>query len=93
MSTIVWLLLGYLFVMSVFAFILFGNDKAAARSGRRRIPERTLFTVSLLGGGVGAWAGMLAWRHKTRHASFRFGLPLLAVLNLAIIGAIAYYAR
>ncbi|MCM3745897.1 DUF1294 domain-containing protein [Paenibacillus pasadenensis] len=92
MDSIFWLAAGYWLVMSAAAFILFGMDKSAARKKRRRISERTLFTFSLLGGGAGAWAGMSVWRHKTKHASFRVGIPLITVLNIAILGAIVYYA-
>lgn len=78
----------YLLAANVLAFAMFGIDKAAARAGRRRIPEKRLFAVSLLGGAPGAWAGMKKWRHKTLHNSFRFGVPLLIVIDAIWVYAV-----
>ncbi len=65
---------------------LFGADKRRARTGRWRIPERTLWMVSVLGGGVGAVSGMRLFRHKTKKGGFRIGLPLLALLQAGLAG-------
>ncbi|QJC52193.1 DUF1294 domain-containing protein [Paenibacillus albicereus] len=83
----------YAAALSVYAFALFGIDKKAARRSRRRIPEKRLFAASFLGGGFGAWIGMSAWRHKTKHASFRIGVPLLALWNAAALGVLAWLVR
>ena len=77
----------YLASLSVGAFLLFGVDKARARTGARRIPEADLLGVALLGGGVGAWFGMRAFRHKTRHGRFRVLVPLAALLQVALLVA------
>lgn len=74
----------YLFFINVLAFFLMGIDKRKAELGRWRIPERTLFLSAILGGGVGAIAGMQLFRHKTKHRSFTIGMPL--ILLLWIIG-------
>lgn len=74
----------YLFFINVLAFFLMGIDKRKAELGRWRIPERTLFLSAILGGGVGAIAGMQLFRHKTKHRSFTVGMPL--ILLLWIIG-------
>lgn len=65
------------------AFLLMGADKARARRGAWRISEKALFLPALFGGAAGATAGMYLFRHKTRHWYFRFGLPLLLLLQLA----------
>ena len=52
-------------VMSVISFTLMGIDKAKARRGSRRIPEKTLFLFTLLGGGIGGMFGMHVFHHKT----------------------------
>ena len=57
-------------VISAAAFLIYAWDKAAAKRGARRIPERVLLTLSLLGGGVGGLLSMYAFRHKTRHTYF-----------------------
>ncbi|AJY76669.1 DUF1294 domain-containing protein [Paenibacillus beijingensis] len=74
----------YIAIINIAAFAMFGSDKAAARKNRRRIPEKRLFLVSAAGGSMGALIGMRIWRHKTKHASFTIGIPLLLLLNLAL---------
>ena len=72
--------------MSLIAFAAFGLDKFKAKTNRWRIPERTLFLLAILGGGVGAFLGMKVFRHKTRHSQFVFGIPAIMVLQLALAG-------
>ncbi len=69
---------------------IYGLDKLFAKKDLRRIPEKTLFTLAALLGAVGAWAGMRIFRHKTKHTSFVFGIPLLALVNLVAIFFIVY---
>lgn len=79
------LLGGYLLLASSLAFILFGLDKRRARRGQWRISEATLLGLALFGGSPGALLGMYYFRHKTRHAKFRYGLPLLLFLQLSLL--------
>ena len=51
----------------------------------RRIPEKYLLWCAFALGGVGAWLGMKAFRHKTQHTKFTFWVPVFAVINLAMI--------
>ena len=60
----------WLLVWNFVAFALMGVDKAKARRGRWRIPEKTLFLSAILGGSVGAMLGMSLFRHKTQHRRF-----------------------
>lgn len=69
-------------LMSLALFAAMGIDKRRSRRGARRIPEKRLFLLALLGGAPGGTAGMLLFRHKTRHWYFRFGFPLLAAAQL-----------
>lgn len=73
----------WLSALNFTTFVLFGLDKARARHQKFRIPERTLFLLSLLGGSLGALAGMQLWNHKTRHNSFRIGIPAILLLQAA----------
>ncbi len=77
------LLCAYLFLINVIGFVLMGADKRRAKTGRWRVPEASLFGTALLGGSVGSLLGMLAFRHKTRHASFVTGMPLILIAQLA----------
>ena len=75
----------YLLVINVVTFVLFGLDKYNARKGNRRIREVTLMAMAALGGSVGAWMGMHLWHHKTKHRKFRYGIPLILLLQIALI--------
>lgn len=70
---------------SVAAFIAMGADKSRARRGAWRIPEATLFLLTLLGGALGATLGMHIFHHKTRHWYFRLGFPLILLVQLALV--------
>jgi uncharacterized membrane protein YsdA (DUF1294 family) len=70
-------------VMSVVTFLAFGLDKSAARGGRRRVPERTLHLLALLGGWPGTLLAMPVFRHKRRKISFVAVVILIALLHAA----------
>ncbi len=62
-----------------------GWDKRQAKRGGRRVPERRFFLLALLGGAPGGLLGMYAFRHKTRHWYFRWGLPAILLLQLGLL--------
>lgn len=72
----------YLAAVSITTFVLYGIDKYKAKKGKWRVSEKRLLIMSLIGGGVGAWAGMEVWHHKTRHMKFRYGVPFMATLQI-----------
>lgn len=74
----------YLAVTDVLAFILYGLDKRRAKEGQWRISERTLILIAVIGGSAGAIAGMYVFHHKTRHWYFRYGLPVILVLQIIL---------
>nr|WP_280875094.1 MULTISPECIES: DUF1294 domain-containing protein [unclassified Paenibacillus] len=76
-------------VLNLISFVIMGYDKAQAKKGGRRIAERTLFIIAAAGGALGMWMGMRKWRHKTKHGSFVYGIPLLLALNAALVYYIA----
>ena len=69
--------------MSFLLFAMMGIDKSLAKRGAWRVPEKTLFLLALLGGALGGIIGMYFFRHKTRHTSFKAGLPMLLIVNIA----------
>lgn len=73
----------YLLSVNLFTFAVYGEDKRRAAKHLWRIPEHTLFVLALLGGSVGALAGMYVFRHKTRKMKFRMGIPLIVICQLA----------
>ena len=75
----------YLLGINLAALIAMGWDKHRSKQpGRRRIPEKRLFLLSLLGGALGGTAGMLLFHHKTRHWYFRLGFPAILVMETAL---------
>ena len=84
-------LLLLLAAMNLAAFCAMGIDKRRARRRQWRIPEKTLFALVLLGGGIGGTMGMYVFRHKTKHWYFRIGLPVMFLLQAA--GAVYLLAR
>lgn len=81
----------YLLIVNIVAFFLMGIDKRKAQTGAWRIPEKTLFLSAILGGGVGAIAGMQLFRHKTRHRSFVIGMPLILLAWVVLLAALIYF--
>lgn len=78
-----WIAL-WVLLWSILAFVLMGVDKWKARRERWRVPEKTLFLAAALGGSPGAILGMYAFRHKTRHWYFKWGLPAILIAQLAL---------
>ena len=74
----------WLLTANLLAFSLMGFDKRRARRDGRRVAELTFFSLALLGGSPGAILGMYAFRHKTRHWYFRYGLPAILAGQLAL---------
>ena len=78
-----WVLL-WAAALSLADFVLMGVDKWKARRGAWRVKERTFFLLAALGAPPGAIRGMWAFRHKTRHWYFKFGLPAIFAAQLAL---------
>lgn len=74
----------YLICVNIVSFVLFGLDKSRAVRRQWRISEKTLLLTALIGGSLGAEAGMLCFRHKTKHARFRIGIPAVIIVQLLI---------
>lgn len=75
----------YLLLINVIAFVLMGIDKKRAVRKAWRISEKTLFLSALLGGSIGAIAGMQLFRHKTKHWYFKYGMPAILILQLVLL--------
>lgn len=95
MKTIIIILVAYLVIINIGAFILYGADKRKARRGKWRVSEATLIWIAILGGSLGAYLGMKYWHHKTQHKKFRYGLPAILIIQVLlppalIIGASCY---
>lgn len=71
----------YMLIISIIGFLLMGIDKSKAKRNAWRIPEKKLFMIAFLGGGAGVWLGMRVFHHKTLHLAFRYGVPVIALLE------------
>ena len=78
------IILGYLLAVNIATFFLYGIDKYKAKKGKWRISEATLLLIAVIGGSIGAWAGMRLWHHKTMHKKFKYGIPVIIILQVAI---------
>ena len=85
------ILLVYLLLVNAAGFLLMLVDKIKARKNLWRIPEATLMGVAVIGGSIGAIAGMNLFRHKTKHAKFYIGLPVILVLQIMAVICIVFY--
>ena len=80
----------YLVIINVVTFFMFGIDKWKAKKSKWRIRETALLGLAVLGGSVGAWLGMKVWHHKTLHKKFKYSVPTIIIIQLAIIVYILY---
>ena len=79
------IILGYLLAINIATFFLYGIDKYKAKKGRWRISEITLLLMAVIGGSIGAWAGMRLWHHKTMHKKFKYGIPIIIILQVCLV--------
>ncbi len=82
---VVTLLTTYIVVINLIGFIVMGMDKRRAKKHAFRIPEATLFTIAVIGGCIGSIIGMRYFHHKTRHWYFVYGMPLILILQIALL--------
>lgn len=81
----------YLLIINLVGIVAMGADKSKAKNGAWRIPEKTLFFISIIGGSIGTWAGMYLFRHKTKHWYFVIGMPLILIIQIVIVTAVIYF--
>ncbi len=75
----------YFLVINLIGFLAMFIDKKKAEKGAWRIPENTLFTITVLGGGIGTISGMYIFRHKTKKPKFTIGLPAILICEIILI--------
>ena len=75
----------YLVIINIVGYALMGIDKQKAKKGAWRISEATLFGAALLGGSLGSIIGMQRFRHKTKHWYFKYGMPAILIVQLALV--------
>ena len=79
------LLLSCIIGVNVITFVVYGIDKLKAKKGKWRVPETTLLQLAIVGGSVGALCGVKMWHHKTMHAKFKYGIPLIMAMQAGLL--------
>ena len=85
MNTLHSCLTYYLIAINAVTFIMYGIDKYKAKKAKWRISEATLLLLAVLGGSIGAWMGMKVWHHKTMHKKFKYGIPAILLIQIALM--------
>ena len=75
----------YFIIINIIGFLVMYIDKQKAKKGEWRIPEKTLFIITALGGGIGTIAGMYTFRHKTKKPKFYIGMPAILVFEIIAV--------
>lgn len=83
--TLLYITLIYLAVINAVTFVIYGVDKWKAKKSKWCISEATLLGMAVIGGSIGAWLGMKVWHHKTLHKKFRYGIPLILIVQFALL--------
>ena len=75
----------YLLAINIVSFFLYGIDKYKAKKNKWRISEATLLMMAVIGGSIGAWVGMRLWHHKTMHKKFKYGIPIIIIMQVSLV--------
>lgn len=79
------IVIGYFIVINLISVVVCIWDKTEAKKGGWRVPEQSLFMLVFFGGGIGMYITMKTIRHKTQHKRFMIGVPLIIILQLAVV--------
>lgn len=85
MNTLHSCLAYYLIAINAVTFIIYGIDKYKAKKAKWRIPEAILLLLAVFGGSIWAWMGMKVWHHKTMHKKFKYGIPAILLIQIALM--------
>lgn len=75
----------YLIAVNLLALFIYGYDKYCAKNFKCRIPEKVLISSAVIGGSIGAYLGMMTFRHKTNHEKFQIAIPSLLAIQTIIL--------
>ena len=80
--------IAYVVIISIVSVVMTIKDKSCAKKGKWRVPEKTLFILSALGGSVAMYITMKTIRHKTQHKRFMIGIPAIMVVQAILIAGV-----
>lgn len=78
------ILVSYLILINLAGLLSMYTDKRRAINNKWRIPEKTLFSIAVIGGSIGSVLGMQIFRHKTKHWYFVYGMPAILILQIIL---------
>ncbi len=87
-SSAVIAIAAYILIISIISVIMTIKDKTCAKKGKWRVPEKTLFILSALGGSAAMYITMKAIRHKTQHKRFMIGIPVIMIVQTLLISGV-----
>lgn len=79
------LVFSYLIFINLIGFLMMWLDKRKAMKRKRRISEKSIWLLTLIGGSIGIYLAMYFYRHKTKHKQFVLGVPFIIILQLGFI--------
>ncbi len=83
--------IAWLIAITGITFLTYGYDKSVAGTETTRVPEKALLALALVGGSLGAWAGMSAFHHKTAKESFKFKFVLVVIVQVVLLVIYFYF--
>lgn len=86
-------ILGYFLVINLISFLIMWYDKHEAKIGEWRVKESTLFGFALFGGSIGGLLGMKVFHHKTKKWYFKYGFPIIIILQIVLTIYLGYRLR
>lgn len=75
----------YYIIINIITYIAFGIDKLKARQHQWRLSERLLLSLCLVGGAFGGFAAMFSFTHKIHKNKFRYGVPIMMVIQIYLL--------
>ena len=78
------IMMWYLGIINIIAIAVYGWDKLCAIQHRWRVPEKTLLAIAIIGGSLGVLFAMSLFHHKTLHLKFKYGVPVILLLHIAL---------
>ena len=92
--TALGIILGYYVLINIILYVTMVIDKKRAQKDHWRIPEKNMFILAVLGGGLGGLFAMVFKRHKNRHMDFILVFTMTAILHMVaaflLIGKFAF---
>lgn len=89
MNSHLWMfIILYILFMNLYGILMMRGDKRRAARQSYRVPERRFFHLAWAGGAWGIFAGMYIFRHKTLHRRFVWGIPLIGLLQIGMVGLV-----